>query len=432
MISVTPRRMPRPSPGIARPHAVRRLPLLDELVAVEAASTRTTAPPPVADEPDRERDVDRAAASRRRRDSRGSRTRPRIGLRRSRSRRRRLGAKAYGKQHDRDQRRPESTGHGVCAIVARYHARGRLMLLIVLFVVLGSAAFGTASAQWQPAAGPLRRGGPRTSRPIERAARVPAAADGARATGRTSTACGTTRSARARSAAPATLRRPDPRAVSGRVRAVRRDEEGRRDEPALVSPDVRRAARRGANGADAAALRRVDWDATVCVNGKTVGTHRGGYDAFTFDITDALQTGRTAGARRRRSGTRPTPARSRAASRSTSPSGIWYTPVTGIWQTVWLEPVPDVRDRLARRSCRTSTRARRRHATVASRREPTPGDARSVAVALDGTREVGRARGALGQPLALPVPNAKLWSPDSPSSTTRSHAVTRGRRPSTR
>ena len=36
----------------------------------------------------------------------------------------------------------------------------------------------------------------------------------------------------------------------------------------------------------------VDWDATVCVNGKEVGTHRGGYDPFTFDITDALKDGR--------------------------------------------------------------------------------------------------------------------------------------------
>ena len=47
-----------------------------------------------------------------------------------------------------------------------------------------------------------------------------------------------------------------------------------------------------------------------------------------------------AGAGRRRSGTRPTPTGSRAASRSASPNGIWYTPTTGIWQTVWLEPVP--------------------------------------------------------------------------------------------
>ena len=49
---------------------------------------------------------------------------------------------------------------------------------------------------------------------------------------------------------------------------------------------------------------------------------------------------RRAGTRRRRSGTRPTPGPSRAASRCCKPHGIWYTPTTGIWQTVWLEPVP--------------------------------------------------------------------------------------------
>ncbi|MBI5706818.1 MAG: glycoside hydrolase family 2 [Armatimonadetes bacterium] len=101
----------------------------------------------------------------------------------------------------------------------------------------------------------------------------------------------------------------------------------------------------------------VDFDATVLVNGKVVGTHRGGYDGFTFDVTDFLKSGK------------PLPRLSRSGAENeggvgvgdnelevrvwdpsetgTQPhgkqylrnEGIWYTPTSGIWQTVWLEPV---------------------------------------------------------------------------------------------
>jgi hypothetical protein len=82
----------------------------------------------------------------------------------------------------------------------------------------------------------------------------------------------------------------------------------------------------------------VDWDATVWVNGKEVGKHQGGYDAFTFDITDALN------ARGENemvvSVWDPTDAGPQPRGKQVrKPGGIWYTPVSGIWQTVWLEPV---------------------------------------------------------------------------------------------
>ena len=83
----------------------------------------------------------------------------------------------------------------------------------------------------------------------------------------------------------------------------------------------------------------VDWLCDVYVNGKKVGTHQGGYDPFTFDITTALKKGSTAKIAVRvwdPSDDGPQP----RGKQVKKPNGIWYTPVTGIWQTVWLETVP--------------------------------------------------------------------------------------------
>ena len=82
-----------------------------------------------------------------------------------------------------------------------------------------------------------------------------------------------------------------------------------------------------------------DWETRIRVNGKLVGEHRGGYDPFTFDITNAL----------RPSGLQefvlsvwdPTDAGYQPRGKQVrKPHGIWYTSVTGIWRTIWLEPVP--------------------------------------------------------------------------------------------
>ncbi len=89
----------------------------------------------------------------------------------------------------------------------------------------------------------------------------------------------------------------------------------------------------------------VDWEARVWVDGRFVGDHRGGYDAFHFDVTDAV---------RRRGWSRthevvvgifdPTDGGKQMRGKQVrNPEGIWYTPTTGIWQTVWLEPVPGTR-----------------------------------------------------------------------------------------
>ena len=84
----------------------------------------------------------------------------------------------------------------------------------------------------------------------------------------------------------------------------------------------------------------VDWEARVWVNGKFVGEHRGGYDPFSFDITDVLVEGAGQSILVRVSD--PSDASTQPRGKQVrEPNGIWYTPTTGIWQSVWMEPVPE-------------------------------------------------------------------------------------------
>jgi len=84
----------------------------------------------------------------------------------------------------------------------------------------------------------------------------------------------------------------------------------------------------------------VNWDATVFLNGKKLGSHQGGYDGFTFDLTDALKKD---GEQELIVGVHnPVDAGTQPRGKQVrKPGGIFYTPCTGIWQTVWLEPVPE-------------------------------------------------------------------------------------------
>jgi beta-galactosidase/beta-glucuronidase len=85
----------------------------------------------------------------------------------------------------------------------------------------------------------------------------------------------------------------------------------------------------------------VDWQCDVYVNGKKVGAHQGGFDPFSFDITAALNKGGNQEIAVRvwdPSDDGPQP----RGKQINKPHGIWYTPVTGIWQTVWLEGVPNL------------------------------------------------------------------------------------------
>ncbi len=83
----------------------------------------------------------------------------------------------------------------------------------------------------------------------------------------------------------------------------------------------------------------VDWETTVYVNGKKVGEHKGGFDPFYFNITGELKDGKGELVVKVWD---PTEKGSQPLGKQLSkPEGIWYTPVSGIWQTVWMEPVSD-------------------------------------------------------------------------------------------
>ncbi len=86
----------------------------------------------------------------------------------------------------------------------------------------------------------------------------------------------------------------------------------------------------------------VDYITVVMVNGKVVGEHQGGYDPFTFDITNALLGSGTQDLIVKvidTTGQGNYPYQPRGK-QSLTPGGIFYTGSSGIWQTVWLETVP--------------------------------------------------------------------------------------------
>ena len=154
----------------------------------------------------------------------------------------------------------------------------------------------------------------------------------------------------------------------------------------------------------------VDWQTTVWINGQKMGEHRGGYTPFSIDITSAL-------ADREReqevvvevwdptdTGKQPT------GKQALDPRGIWYTPTTGIWRTVWLEPVPE--SHISR--LKLIPDVDRSTLLVEALTNDDATATRVKAIALEGGQEIASAEGGANLPLSLPIDSPQLWSPDNP------------------
>ncbi|WP_188505410.1 glycoside hydrolase family 2 protein [Parapedobacter pyrenivorans] len=152
----------------------------------------------------------------------------------------------------------------------------------------------------------------------------------------------------------------------------------------------------------------VDWEAEIWLNGKKLGVHRGGSDPFHFDISKSLKKGdqhlEVAVWDPTDTGTQP------RGKQVLDPKGIWYTPVTGIWQSVWLEPVektyiatilpePDIDNGVV---------------VLKNTVEGISGGEQLQIKVLDDGKTVAEATAVPNQPVSIAMPDARLWSPADP------------------
>ena len=155
----------------------------------------------------------------------------------------------------------------------------------------------------------------------------------------------------------------------------------------------------------------VDYESEVYINKQSLGIHKGGYDSFTYDITPKL-TGTDAQEITVRvfdptdNGGQP-----RGKQTNTKPTaGIMYTPTSGIWQTVWLEPVPQT-------SISEIKLVPNVDNSTLKLKAITSGTATGLTITgevKDGATTVATFTGNANTDLTISVLNPKLWSPDSP------------------
>ncbi|HBK41928.1 MAG TPA: beta-galactosidase [Porphyromonadaceae bacterium] len=153
----------------------------------------------------------------------------------------------------------------------------------------------------------------------------------------------------------------------------------------------------------------VDWKADVWVNDVKVGQHTGGYVPFSFDVTPALKSGANKMIVKVWDGTdqgyQP------RGKQVNNPHGIWYTPVSGIWQTVWMEPVPEKYIENVKITPDIDKNIINVEAFI---NQPASSDRIEVKV-MEGSRVVATGQSINNQPVEVSMPtNPRLWSPNDP------------------
>lgn len=153
----------------------------------------------------------------------------------------------------------------------------------------------------------------------------------------------------------------------------------------------------------------VDYKCMVWVNGEMVGDHIGGNLPFVFDITDAAKRGKNSIELRVVDGTDDPDLYQLRGKQKRNNSGIWYTPSSGIWATVWLEEVANTYiDRLEVLADMHGQLKAKAHLDGADQDVQL-----KVTVSDDG--KVVKKQDGFQNTVSLSIPNAKLWSPDSPN-----------------
>ncbi|WP_231491672.1 glycoside hydrolase family 2 protein [Pedobacter sp. Leaf170] len=153
----------------------------------------------------------------------------------------------------------------------------------------------------------------------------------------------------------------------------------------------------------------VDWQTEVYVNGKLAGMHEGGFDPFSFNITALLKKGNVQEINVKvwdptDEGPQP------RGKQVKKPEGIWYTPVTGIWQTVWIEGVAKTHIQNTKQTPDIDAKTISVSANITSAQAA---DLIRIEV-LSGNKVISQNQVKAGEVAVVPVENPKLWSPDSP------------------